>query len=502
MADVVLFRPKEYYSPAMATFRPPLGLLHVAAALTRAGFSVTILDAETMSDWRRRLAAEAATGLVLAGVTAMTGHQIQGALAFAAAVREVGSVPVVWGGLHASLLPEETLRHALADGVVQGEGEAAFVDIAQRVRKGASPAGLPGVFWKEAGAVVAPAEEAPFLELDELPLPDYSLIDVEHYASAGRDFGDGPVRCLDLNTDRGCPNRCAFCYNLQVNRRRWRPLGASRVVAAAAALAERYRLGAVNFVSDNFFVDPERVAAVCAGLLARALPLRWHADMRVDTFLRYDERLLMAMRESGCTRLTFGVESGSDRVLAQIAKDIAAADVVAAHARVRRLGFRASYHFMVGFPEETGRDIEETLRLVAHLLADREHAEIVGPSLYVPYPGTPLYERAVEMGYVSPGSLEAWIGHDWQQAPAFPWFGRAHRRYLREVRTVVHLANVPRAGLLRRALRLYGKARLSGLVRGWSLMDLDTALARRFREGGLRRRVLQAAVGHAEGDRA
>jgi anaerobic magnesium-protoporphyrin IX monomethyl ester cyclase len=266
-------------------------------------------------------------------------------------------------------------------------------------------------------------------------------------------------------------------------------MSAEKVLKGIEFLTEHHNLDAINFTADNFFVDKQRVLKICTGLIERNLDIAWHADMRIDTFLHYEDDVLDLMKRSGCTELTFGVESGSDRILTLIDKDIRVCDVLEAHSKAKRFGFRINYHFMVGFPEETRSDITETVKLIHLLLTTYEHASTFGPSIYIPYPGTPLFERSIEMGFKPPHTLEGWITYDWQQTPAFPWFSNWDKRYLKEVQTVSMMAKTSPSSLSGRILRKYGLLRLLGISRGIHLFDLDTSLARLFKYGRKRKKI-------------
>lgn len=475
MADVILFRPTEVYSKAIPSHRAPLGLLYLASELTARGFSVKIIDTETTSNWSKALVGAMEETTLLVGIGVMTGHQIGDAIDFAAAVKRIRNVPVVWGGLHPSLLPEETLRHEMVDIVVIGEAEMTLADLAESIRNHDSLEGVRSIVYKQNGEIIHTRPRDNFLEMDKLRLPDYRMVDVEYYANQTRSFMGERKGCLDLNTDRGCPNRCGFCYNLKFNARRWRAMSAEKVLDAIAAMVNRYRIAAINFTSDNFFVNKERVRAIASGLIERKLNIAWHADIRVDTFLQYDDSLLSLIKKSGCAELTFGVESGSDQILQLICKDIRVEDVLRAHARALDFGFRVNYHFMIGFPDETSADIRATSRLI-YRLSGQEGITIFGPAIYTPYPGTPLFDRSVQLGFRQPRSLEAWTRYDWNTLPKFPWFSWCYKKYLTEVQYVTSRAITWHDNMDRRWRKAYFRLRLFGISRGLSLLGFDVWL--------------------------
>ena len=197
--------------------------------------------------------------------------------------------------------------------------------------------------------------------------------------------------------------------------------------------------------------------------------------MRIDTFLHYDDALLSLIKKSGCAELTFGVESGSDRILQLICKDIRVKDVLSAHARALDFGFKVNYHFMIGFPDETAADIKTTASLI-YRLSRRDGITIFGPSIYKPYPGTPLFDKSIQLGFRQPQSLEEWVTYDVDSLAKFPWFSGRYKRYLIEVQYVASRAAWQAGNMNRRLRKAYFRLRLLGISRGISLLGLDILL--------------------------
>jgi len=363
------------------------------------------------------------------------------------------------------------------DIVVIGEGEATLGVLVKSIQNRTSLDKVPNIAFKKDGRILQTTRDTCFINMDTLTIPDYRLVDSEYYAKHKREFMNGRKRCLDLNTDRGCPYRCGFCYNLQFNNKRWRGASAKKVLKDVELLVKYYDLDAINFTSDNFFVKKERVYNICTGLVERNLNVVWHADMRIDTFLHYEDELLRLMKKSGCQNMTFGVESGSDRILSLIHKDIRVQDVLEAHEKSKELGFKVNYHFMIGFPEEKRSDIMETMKLI-YLLTKDKYTKVYGPSMYIPYPGTTLFERSVEMGFDPPDNLGGWITYDWESSSKFSWFSKREKRYLEKVQFIAFRASTIPANFARWIIRKYFRLRLLGITRGIGLFGFDIILAR------------------------
>jgi len=193
----------------------PEGLLAVATPLDVAGYKVRIIDQRLDAEWEQSLISELKTGPVCVGVTAMTGPQIDGALKASKLVKRNSNVPVVWGGIHPTLLPRQTLENENIDIVVQEEGEETFLELVNALAAHRPLDGIKGIWWKNGGNIIENPPR-PYIDLASQPLPSFHLVDLKRY-TAGLNY-------LPLETSRGCVFNCAFCYNTRFHHRKWRYL--------------------------------------------------------------------------------------------------------------------------------------------------------------------------------------------------------------------------------------------------------------------------------------
>lgn len=406
-----------------------MGLL-MAAVHLHGRYRVVLVDQRVEPHWERRLRRLLAERPVCLGVTALTGRQIANGLAASRMAQEAGC-PVVWGGVHASLLPEATLAHPLVDHIVQGEGEETFAALVDALAAGASPqtvAAIPGV-WTSVDGVAVFGGERPFVKLDELPPVPYDLVDLRRYFRRGLHG-----RSLVLFSSRGCPHRCTFCFNRSVHRGRWRAFPAERVLDDLRRLLATYpEIDHVEFWDDEFFVQLPRARAIAEGIHAAFPTKTWSVlGAHAHDVVRMDDDYLATLRASGLQSVLIGVESGSERMLTALRKGTTPDEVLRANRRLGAFGIHPTYSFMSGFPNETDDHVEETVSLIFQLRRENPAAVTGNVKPFVCYPGTMLHDAAVARGMTVPTDLEGWIDHVWQNYDRMdiPWASRKRRRFL------------------------------------------------------------------------
>jgi anaerobic magnesium-protoporphyrin IX monomethyl ester cyclase len=429
--DVLLVFPGRYKAPDPQV---PLQLLHVAGALQRAGYRPRIFDMR-LADYRTLAIGDP----VFVGVTCMSGPQIRYALEFAVRVRaEHPRVPIVWGGVHPTLLPEQTCASPAVDVVVRGEAETIVGPLADRLAAGAPLADVNGLTYEVDGAVVS-TPDAELVDLDSIPvgLP-YELLDLARYPTlqAGR---------VHMQTSRGCPSRCGFCYNTGFNKRRWRGKSPERVIAEMQELLRRFpHVKIIDPVDDNFFVDRRRAEAVCTGLLDSGARVAWRANCRFDYLAKYDGAFVSLIEQAGCMELDFGGESGSERMQSLVCKDVSAEQILQSAAKLREFApsIDPFVSWLSGLPGETYADMEQTFDLMDAMGRANPRTQHYGIFLYTPFP-SPLLDT-LPATFRPPQSLEAWGAIEvFHFEP--PWHTKAYVERLRAISAVTRYAFYPRS---------------------------------------------------------
>jgi len=413
MRDIVLVQPHEgAYNKIMKPW-VPLSLLATSVKLEAEGYPITVIDQRVDPGWKHTLIRALERDPVCVGVTSMTGSQILGALEASKLVKEHSRVPVVWGGVHATLFPEQTLEHELVDVVIKGEGEETFYQLVKRLEHGGPYDELAGVACKTTDGILVNPDRS-FLDPDTLPHPPYHLVNLEPYIH--QYFSE--KRVIEVESSRGCPHHCGFCYNLPYNKRTWRPLSPDRVVDRLALLMDRYGLTAFHFLDDAFFIDRGRADGIMRRLIDLKLELRLgFQGIRVDTLARISDAELDRLYQAGGRFLQFGVESGSPRILEMINKRIKVDEVITLNRRLAKYpDLIPYYNFMCGFPTETKEDLFQTTTLAWTLLKENRKALISPFHHFKPYPGTPLADLILKDRYDYPKTLEEWGCFDWTEA--------------------------------------------------------------------------------------
>ncbi|MDD4902804.1 MAG: radical SAM protein [Patescibacteria group bacterium] len=371
----------------------PLGILSVGSALKKSGFDVELLNINEKE-------IDKTAGYIIGerplflGFSVMTGIQTKHSAELSKKIKAGSDIKILWGGIHPSLLPEQCLKEDYIDFVAVGEGEETVVELAQRLEGGGSLSGLLGLGYKDGDSFHLNPERPLIKSLDEWPM-DFSLLPMDKYVYKL----DKYERVIAYKASRGCPFNCAFCYNRFFNKNRWRAWSVSRVVKDIEYLKENYQIDAVKFYDDNFFVDKSRALEIL-----RRINLPSHLEVRIDMI---DDELARELKERKIFDLLIGVESGSDRILAMINKRITVERVIAAVKSLAKYDVPASYSAIVGLPGETKKEFEDTIDLLYRIYKIHPKSAIT-LGAYMPYPGSQMYEMAIEAGFKPPVKTEDW----------------------------------------------------------------------------------------------
>jgi radical SAM superfamily enzyme YgiQ (UPF0313 family) len=393
----------------------PLGVLSIGTVLAEKGYPVKIIDACTNPDYLTEIEKSMDSYPLFIGISAMTA-QVYSALNIARLIRQKdinAEIPIVWGGIHPTIFPQETAENHCADIIIEGAGEYTSLRLAQELSVKEKPdfTKIPGITYRENGRLytTAPGE---FIDINTLPFINYDLLDAKKYIHRKLGYGGNTLkRSLILYTGSGCPFRCTFCANVALHKRRYSGKTAQRILKEIDFFTKKYNVEYISFCDELFFVNKKRIQEFLDGLEKMDCKIEWYANVRADCFRPdfLNEEMVSKMKQLGCHRLGMGVESGSQRILDEILKkDIKLDDVLAAARLCAKYDITVGYSFMMGLPGEMHAETIKTLHLMGKLKKMHPCCFFFGPQIYIPFPGSELYKTAVRLGFKEPRDLQGW----------------------------------------------------------------------------------------------
>ena len=434
--SILLVFPGKYKAPDPQV---PLSLLYLASVLKQQNFNVRILDMR-LEDFQKQSIGEP----LFVGISCMSGMQIKYALEYAKHVRAKKPLcPIVWGGIHPTLLPEQTISNEFVDIVVRGEGEIPVREIANHLANNLSISSVAGITYKKEGRIVNnPPSDV--INLDDIPIDlPYELLRIERYPSikAGR---------FHIQTSRGCPHRCAFCYNIIFNKSKWRGKSAKRVLDEIQYIIKTFpQVKIIDPIDDNVFVDQKRIEKICKGLIEQKLNIQWRANCRLDYLAGYNKNFLELLEKSGCVELDFGGESGSARLQELVHKDVTTEQMLQSVRALRKWApsIEPYISWMSGLPGETTEDLSATFDLMDEMVVVNPKTQHYGIFVYTPFPSALLDVLPVE--FVAPKTLE-----EWKNIAVFhfdpPWHTRGYIAKLHAISAVSRCAFYPQSRIRER----------------------------------------------------
>ncbi|OGN96876.1 MAG: hypothetical protein A2Z77_09135, partial [Chloroflexi bacterium RBG_13_51_36] len=349
-------------------------------------------------------------GAILAGIGCYT-SETGSAIEITDFIKSNFSIPVIWGGWHPTLFPVQTCEDKNVDAVVIGEGDYSFLKLVQSYEASNKLQDISGIAYKEGNKVIV-SEPDSYINIEELPPVRYDLVDLSRYSASKLTdyFSRSKNVWLPYQSSRGCPHRCAFCINTVTNNNRYRAKTAKKVLEEVQVLIEKHGLTHLRIIDDNFFVDCGRVRDICQGFIENNFNITWDAECRVDYFRdgHLDDELLELCTKSGLVELTLGCESGSQRILDLMRKDIKVEQIINCVKQCHKHKIVPRCSFMVGIPSEKKEEILMTAKLI-NQLKDIAPEMAFGVATFRPYPKSEMCEDLLQKGvFKEPKTLREW----------------------------------------------------------------------------------------------
>lgn len=376
---VSLINPPSPYLANDAAY-PPSGLMYLAAALEQQGHAVEIIDLTGGVDWQKKVLDLEAD---IFGITCVTPNfKIVQNIAQALPHDR----PVILGGAHPTFLPEDTLNNIRCNAIVKGESEI----IIRQIMCDLDAGNLKKIY------------EGGLVPVEAIPKPSRHLVNLHRYHPAGE-------ATTPVYSSRGCPFDCFFCS--KVTGRTYRAFPIARVmeeIRDVVGLGFKH----VVFGDDDIAIHGARLKELLLALKPFKINFRLNQDAST-----VDKDVILAALDSGCTEISYGIESGSPKMLKLMNKKASVEDNKRAIEITRQLGIKAKAYFLVNFPGETEQTVEETLRFAEEARPDKWLL-----SAFAPLPGSPTFARHEKFGitWMSPNWEDYYIvGKDGTFRPCF-----------------------------------------------------------------------------------
>ncbi len=380
----------------------PLGLLYVAAALEREGFLVDVADAfaEDLREEEiyRRVERFGADVVGLAAVTPSM-PAVERLVRGLKARRP--EKPVILGGVHPTILPEETLETSGADAVVRGEGEFSTPELCRALASGGRLEKIAGVSFRRKNKIRHNPDRPVYKNVDALPCPAWHLYPVDKITAPPH--WDLARPAFPITASRGCPYRCTYCAMKASVRGAARQRSVGEVVGEARGLVERYGARELMFFDACFSLRREWTLEFCRAFTEAGLARRlvWYCQTEVT---RVDDEILREMHRAGCRVVAYGIESATPEILKRVKKPITPDAAREAVRLAKKHGIETIGYFMLGLPGETVESARRTIAFAKEL--DVDYAKF---NLFVPYPGTGAFEEARAEGLIRSGNLDRYV---------------------------------------------------------------------------------------------
>ncbi len=290
----------------------------------------------------------------------------------------------ILGGPHPTVLPAKVMEIADVDFLLMGEAEFTLPKLCEEIKNGSRNfQSIAGLGYRENGNVVINKDYAFNDDICDLPVVDREVV-------FDRDSYPNNVLGGTILGSRGCPHRCTFCASVMIWKRHIRYRSVENIIAELKDLKEKYGLTRFSFYDDTFTSHAKKAREFCEKLIEENIGLNWTCLTRADLI---NEPMLDLLKRSGCTAISVGIESGSDRVLKAMKKGITTETIRNAVRLIKRHQMEFYAFFMVGLPYEKAEDIRMTINIIKEIRPD--HMNL---STFFPYPGTEAHEETVKLG--------------------------------------------------------------------------------------------------------
>jgi radical SAM superfamily enzyme YgiQ (UPF0313 family) len=386
----------------------PSNLLYLSSSLKANGIESKILDLNSpekvrlASDWesKLKLVSEYLCNYKpdLVGIPCLFSSQIISTLILSDAVKNNLKVPIVIGGIHPTIYYKEIIENCNSiDYIVLGEGEITLVKLCNYLQGKQAIEEIDGIVYRNM-TKMALNPKTTYTNIDEISWPDYAAIKIEDYfedTSSWHNPKKIPINTsIPIITSRACPHRCTFCAMFMVMGSKYRARQAIDVVDEIEFLYKEYNHRHFTFYDDNMTFSKPRTLKICSEIIRRKMDIQFETPNGV--FVNsLDKEVVDALVDAGLTRISLGIESGSEYIRNTImGKKLATKkiyEVIKLCKKHKDLFVRAL--FVIGMPEDTTETLEDTYNMIVKLDIDQPIVTNL-----MPFPGTKVFEQSIKDG--------------------------------------------------------------------------------------------------------
>lgn len=379
---------------------PCVGLAYIVAVLRENNVEVSVLDGfaenSTLKEIKEKVEKEEPDILGISCLTPAANSTFK----ICEEIKKLDqNIFIVLGHRHAEVFAEDIVKKGLADAVIKGEGEYSMLELVKSLENNTELSKVKGIVFKRKGKLVDTGYREPIKDLDGLPYPAWDLFPYTEYGALP--FTDIKKPLLGILASRGCPYNCTFCSSRKTKFRKRDPV---KIGDEIEFLVEEYNAQQITFMDLIFPVNKKYGLEICNEIIKRGLneKIIWATETRVDVV---DEELFRKMKQAGCKRVMFGIESGSQKILNKIKKGITLNQVRNTVKTAKRVGLECVGFFMLGLPGENKELAEKTINFANEIPLD-----FAKFAIFIPFPGCEIFNNLVDKGILN---LEKIKRQDW-----------------------------------------------------------------------------------------
>jgi len=383
---IVLVYPNVVESPKDIS----LGLGIISALLKKEGHQVRLIDTTFKISNKEIIKIIRSFNPDLIGVTAAT-NDLHNAIRICKLIKEIKDVPIICGGYHATVAPNDILKKDCFDIVAIGEAEHSVLELIKSIEKGKINYKIKNLWFKKDNKIIKNELRELNQDLDKLPFSDRKIFKYQKYINSNRGLAT-------FISSKGCPFECSYCINKVLMNKykgkgkylRFRSI--NNLLKEIKEVLSNYKVKEIEFYDDTFTLNKERIKEFCKKY-SKEIEVPFYINARVNAVTKEDFVLL---KKAGCVRVSIGIESGDPYIRNEILKRNQTDEQIINTFRWAKEAGLKTYSFnMIGVPYENEDSIKKTIELNRKVKAD-----YIGVSIFNAFKGTELYNLCIKNNWL------------------------------------------------------------------------------------------------------